>query len=52
MSAYRRNLIVGSTVLVGICLFMWMALKFSGRTAELFAPPQITVHFTSAAPTA
>jgi phospholipid/cholesterol/gamma-HCH transport system substrate-binding protein len=48
MSAYRRNLIVGSTVLVGICLFMWMALKFSGRTAELFAPPQITIHFTSA----
>ncbi len=47
MSSYRRNLIVGSTVLVATCLFMWMALKFSGRTAELFAPPQISIHFTS-----
>jgi phospholipid/cholesterol/gamma-HCH transport system substrate-binding protein len=48
MSAYRRNLIVGTTVLIAICLFVWMALKFSGRTAALFAPPQIPIHFTSA----
>jgi phospholipid/cholesterol/gamma-HCH transport system substrate-binding protein len=47
MTPYRRNLMVGSTVLIGLCLFMWMALKFSGRTAELFAPPQTAIHFTS-----
>ena len=47
MSPYRRNLIVGSTVLVAASLFAWMSLKFSGRTAELFAAPQIPIHFTS-----
>jgi phospholipid/cholesterol/gamma-HCH transport system substrate-binding protein len=48
MPTYRRNIIVGATVLVALLVFTWMLLTFSSRTAELFAPPQIKVHFTSA----
>jgi len=47
MPSYRRNIMVGVTVLGALIAFGWMALKFSGRTAELFAPPQMPVHFTT-----
>ena len=48
MPTYQRNIIVGVTVLVALLVFTWMLLTFSSRTAELFAPPQIKVHFISA----
>jgi len=48
MAPYRRNLVVGTTVLIAASLFAWMSLKFSGRTASLFGPAQFAVHFTSA----
>jgi phospholipid/cholesterol/gamma-HCH transport system substrate-binding protein len=48
MPTYQRNIIVGATVLVALLVFTWMLLTFSSRTAELFAPPQIKVHFVSA----
>ena len=48
MATYRRNILVGATVLGAGLVFGWMALKFSSRTAELFSPPQIPVHFVTA----
>ena len=45
MASYQRNILVGVTVLGALIAFGWMALKFSSRTAELFAPPQMPVHF-------
>ncbi|MGD0388320.1 MAG: MlaD family protein [Tepidisphaeraceae bacterium] len=47
MPSYQRNVLVGVTVLGALIAFGWMALKFSSRTAELFAPPQMPVHFTT-----
>src|ERR1700722_5263609 len=46
MPIYRRNILVGITVIIALVVFTWMALTFS-KTAELFAPPQITIHFLS-----
>jgi phospholipid/cholesterol/gamma-HCH transport system substrate-binding protein len=48
MPTYQRNILVGLTVLVAIVVFTWMILTFSGKTAELFAPPQIKVNFAVA----
>ena len=45
MPPYRRNILVGLTVLGGLLVFGWMSLTFSKNTAQLFAPPQISVHF-------
>ena len=45
MPPYRRNILVGLTVLGGILVFGWMILTFSKNTAQLFAPPQIPVRF-------
>ena len=45
MPPYRRNILVGVTVLTGIVVFGWMMLTFSKNTAQLFAPPQIPVYF-------
>jgi phospholipid/cholesterol/gamma-HCH transport system substrate-binding protein len=45
MPTYKRNILVGATVLGAILGFVWMSLKFSSRAAEIFAPPQVVVHF-------
>jgi phospholipid/cholesterol/gamma-HCH transport system substrate-binding protein len=45
MPPYRRNILVGLSVLGSVLIFGWMVLKFSSKTAQLFAPPQIPVHF-------
>jgi phospholipid/cholesterol/gamma-HCH transport system substrate-binding protein len=45
MPSYRRNVLVGLTVLGGLVVFGWMILTFSKNTAQVFAPPQIPVHF-------
>jgi phospholipid/cholesterol/gamma-HCH transport system substrate-binding protein len=47
MPTYQRNIIVGATVLVALLVFTWMVLTFSSKTAQLFAPPQIKVHFNA-----
>jgi ABC-type transporter Mla subunit MlaD len=47
MSAYRKNVLVGVTVLVGLIMLGWMLLKFGGGAAEIFVPPQIPVQFVS-----
>jgi phospholipid/cholesterol/gamma-HCH transport system substrate-binding protein len=48
MSAYRKNVIVGITVLVALVGLCWMLLKFGGMPAMLFTPSQIPVEFISA----
>ena len=47
MSAYRKNVLVGVTVLVALGMLGWMLLKFGGGAAEIFVPPQIPVQFVS-----
>ncbi|HWB53639.1 MAG TPA: MlaD family protein [Tepidisphaeraceae bacterium] len=47
MSAYRKNVIVGITVLVALVALCWMLLKFGGMPAQLFTPAQIPVEFVS-----
>lgn len=48
MSAYRKNVIVGITVLVALIALCWMLLKFGGGPAALFTPAEIPVQFVSA----
>jgi phospholipid/cholesterol/gamma-HCH transport system substrate-binding protein len=45
MSPYRRNVLVGVTVMGALCVLGWMILKFGGSVARPFAPPSIPVVF-------
>jgi phospholipid/cholesterol/gamma-HCH transport system substrate-binding protein len=45
MPPYKRNIMVGLTVLLSLTIFGWMAVKFSSQTAELFSAPQMIVKF-------
>ena len=45
MSPYRRNLLVGITVLGALVMLGWMILKFGDRPARLFATPSMPVTF-------
>lgn len=48
MPSYQRNILVGATVLVALLIFAWMVLTFSSKTADLFARPELPIHFRSA----
>jgi phospholipid/cholesterol/gamma-HCH transport system substrate-binding protein len=43
MSQYKRNILVGVTVLAALVLLGWMILRFSDAPFKLFAKPQMTV---------
>lgn len=43
MSAYRRNVLVGATMIGALVILGWMILKFGGSLASPFAPAQL--HF-------
>jgi ABC-type transporter Mla subunit MlaD len=43
MPSYRRNILVGLTVLVAGIVFVVMMLKFSSRTVSIFAPEQTPI---------
>ncbi|MDP9172818.1 MAG: MlaD family protein [Planctomycetota bacterium] len=43
MSPYRRNILVGVLVLGALLIFIWMIVKFSSKTADIFAPPQMAL---------
>jgi phospholipid/cholesterol/gamma-HCH transport system substrate-binding protein len=45
MSAYKKNILVGATVLVSLALLGWMILKFGAKPAVLFTKPQFPVVF-------
>jgi phospholipid/cholesterol/gamma-HCH transport system substrate-binding protein len=47
MSPYRRNVLVGATVLVGLIVLGWMILRFSGGLAAPFTPAQFSVFLIS-----
>src|SRR5829696_8811914 len=45
LSPYRRNILVGVTVIGALVMLGWMILKFGDRPARLFGPDQMLVHF-------
>ncbi|HTL28152.1 MAG TPA: MlaD family protein, partial [Tepidisphaeraceae bacterium] len=45
MSPYRRNVLVGTTVLGAMIILGWMIIKFSGELATPFKPKQIAIKF-------
>ena len=47
MSPYRRNILVGITVLGALVALGWMILKFGDRPARFFATPSQPVSFTT-----
>src|SRR6185437_9023713 len=47
MSPYRRNILVGITVIAALCALGWMILKFGDRPARLFSTPSMQVQFAT-----
>ena len=47
MSPYRRNILVGFTVLCALVFLGWMILKFGDRPARIFSTPTMAVSFIS-----
>ncbi len=47
MSPYRRNVIVGLTVLVAMLILGWMILQFGGELASPFTPKQFSIRVVS-----
>lgn len=45
MSAYRRNILVGATVLVALLMLGWMIIAFGGNLGSLLAGESIPVRF-------
>src|SRR4051794_24950919 len=45
MSPYRRNVMVGVTVLTAMLALGWMILKFAGAPIALLVSPRMTIHF-------
>lgn len=48
MSAYKRNIVVGVTVLTSFILLGWMILRFSEAPLRLIAPEQMPISFRAA----
>jgi phospholipid/cholesterol/gamma-HCH transport system substrate-binding protein len=47
MSPYRRNVIVGLTVLIAVLILGWMILQFGGQLASPFTPKQFAIRVVS-----
>lgn len=47
MSPYRRNVLLGLTVIIGLGILGWMILQFSGNVAQLWGPDTIRVQFVT-----
>ena len=47
MSSYRRNILVGSTVLLGLLILAWMIIQFGETIASPFAESTLPVTFVS-----
>jgi phospholipid/cholesterol/gamma-HCH transport system substrate-binding protein len=45
MSPYRRNILVGATVLVALTALGWMILKFGDRPVRMFSTPTMPITF-------
>jgi phospholipid/cholesterol/gamma-HCH transport system substrate-binding protein len=47
MSPYRRNILVGTTVILALVFLGWMILKFGDRPARIFSTPTMPITFVS-----
>jgi phospholipid/cholesterol/gamma-HCH transport system substrate-binding protein len=47
MSPYRRNILVGVTVILALVFLGWMILKFGDRPARIFSTPMMPITFVS-----
>jgi phospholipid/cholesterol/gamma-HCH transport system substrate-binding protein len=47
MSPYKRNVILGATVILGLGILGWMILQFGGNVATLWGPQTILVRFVT-----
>lgn len=47
MSNYRRNVLLGATVMVGLGILGWMILQFGGNVAKFWGPETILVRFVT-----
>jgi phospholipid/cholesterol/gamma-HCH transport system substrate-binding protein len=47
MASYRKNIMVGITVLGGLIVLGWMIIKFGAAPAALFATPRMPVRFVT-----
>lgn len=47
MSPYKKNLLVGLTMLVALLMLGWLMLQFGGALARPFATPRMPIHFRS-----
>jgi len=45
MATYRRNVLVGITVLASMVMLAWMIIRFGGNIAKPFAGEQFTIRF-------
>ena len=45
MSPYRRNVMVGVTVLTALLALGWMILKFAGAPITMLVSPRMSIHF-------
>lgn len=43
MSPYRRNVLLGATILIGLGVLAWMILQFGASVASVFGPPTMKV---------
>src|SRR5687767_7425442 len=44
VSPYRRNVLVGVTVLAALGILGWMMIQFGGSVAKPFAPRHVPIH--------
>src|SRR3954463_8878630 len=47
MSPYRRNVMVGATILVALIALGWMLVQFGARVISPFTPPRMALTVTS-----
>src|SRR4051794_13179591 len=47
MSPYRRNILVGASVIVALAILGWMILQFGEAPARFLTKPTIPIHFES-----
>src|SRR5256885_17270725 len=45
MSPYRRNVMVGATILVALAALGWLIVQFGGRLLTPFTPPRVHIRF-------
>ena len=45
MSPYRRNILVGATVMIALITLGWMILKFGDRPVRMFSQPSMPITF-------